>query len=155
RPSRVANFPASAASAARHPLALSESAEVYMSIRSPRTPAAWLLAAALAPAWAAGQEVRWQSARPTQPVTPAAALLPAAPSPPGPPPTPAPAPAARELRLEELTALALERNPRLARAGFAVEAARGRAVQAGLYPNPTLQVTGDELGDRTGTGGIW
>jgi cobalt-zinc-cadmium efflux system outer membrane protein len=24
-----------------------------------------------------------------------------------------------------------------------------------LYPNPTLSVTGDELGDRTGPGGIW
>jgi cobalt-zinc-cadmium efflux system outer membrane protein len=36
-----------------------------------------------------------------------------------------------------------------------VDTARGRAIQAGLYPNPTLSVTGDELGDRTGPGGIW
>lgn len=59
------------------------------------------------------------------------------------------------LGLTQLTALTLERNPRLAQVGWAVETARGRAVQAGLYPNPTLNVTGDELGDRTGPGGIW
>jgi cobalt-zinc-cadmium efflux system outer membrane protein len=59
------------------------------------------------------------------------------------------------LGLPQLTALTLERNPRLAQVGWAVETARGRAVQAGLYPNPTLSVTGDELGDRTGPGGIW
>ena len=59
------------------------------------------------------------------------------------------------LGLPQLTVLTLERNPRLAQVGWAVETARGRAVQAGLYPNPTLSVTGDELGDRTGPGGIW
>jgi len=59
------------------------------------------------------------------------------------------------LGLPELLRLTLERNPRLAEAGFAVEVARGRAVQAGLYPNPTFSVTGDELGDRQGPGGIW
>ncbi len=59
------------------------------------------------------------------------------------------------LGLPLLTALTLERNPRLAQVGWAVETARGRAIQAGLYPNPTLSVTGDELGDRTGPGGIW
>lgn len=57
--------------------------------------------------------------------------------------------------LPELITLTVERNPRLAQVGWAVETARGRAVQAGLYPNPTLIVTGDELGDRTGPGGIW
>ena len=65
------------------------------------------------------------------------------------------APAPQALGLDDLVRLALERNPRLARAGFAVQGARGRALQAGLYPNPTLQILGDELGDRTGTGGIW
>lgn len=66
-----------------------------------------------------------------------------------------PSPAPPPLGLPQLTALTLERNPRLAQVGWAVETARGRAVQAGLYPNPTLSVTGDELGDRTGPGGIW
>jgi cobalt-zinc-cadmium efflux system outer membrane protein len=60
-----------------------------------------------------------------------------------------------EISLPDLIALTVERNPRLAQVGWAVETARGRAVQAGLYPNPTLSVTGDELGDRTGPGGIW
>lgn len=62
---------------------------------------------------------------------------------------------ARGLGLPELTALTLERHPRLAQLSWAVETARGRAVQAGLYPNPTLSVTGDELGDVQGPGGIW
>lgn len=57
--------------------------------------------------------------------------------------------------LPDLIALTLARNPRLTQVTWAVEAARGRAIQAGLYPNPTLSVTGDELGDRTGPGGIW
>ncbi len=57
--------------------------------------------------------------------------------------------------LPSLIGLTLDRNPRLAQVTWAVEAARGRAEQAGLYPNPTLSVTGDELGDRTGPGGIW
>jgi cobalt-zinc-cadmium efflux system outer membrane protein len=66
-----------------------------------------------------------------------------------PPPTPAP-----PATLDDLTRLALEQHPRLAQAAFAVEAARGRAIQAGLYPNPTFQFTADELGDRTGPPGI-
>ncbi|HVJ79565.1 MAG TPA: TolC family protein, partial [Planctomycetia bacterium] len=57
--------------------------------------------------------------------------------------------------LDRLVQTALERNPKLAQGAFAVDAARGQAVQAGLYPNPTLVITGDELGDRTGAQGIW
>jgi cobalt-zinc-cadmium efflux system outer membrane protein len=56
--------------------------------------------------------------------------------------------------LAELERRALELNPRLAQASFAVSAARGRAQQAGLYPNPTLGVTFDELFDRTGRSGV-
>jgi cobalt-zinc-cadmium efflux system outer membrane protein len=63
--------------------------------------------------------------------------------------------AAAPVSLDDLTRQALAQHPKLAQAGFAVEAARGRAVQAGLYPNPSLQITGDEIGDRTGPGGIW
>ncbi len=59
------------------------------------------------------------------------------------------------LGLQDLINLTVERHPRLAQVAWAVETARGRALQVGLYPNPTLSVTGDELGDRTGPGGIW
>jgi len=48
----------------------------------------------------------------------------------------------------------VERNPRVARAGIAVDAAQGRYVQAGLYPNPDFALAWDEIGDRTGPGGI-
>jgi outer membrane protein, heavy metal efflux system len=57
--------------------------------------------------------------------------------------------------LEKITALAMERNPALAQASFRIDAAQGKAWQAGLKPNPVLSVTGDELGDRQGAGGIW
>ncbi len=56
--------------------------------------------------------------------------------------------------LQDLVGLTLERNPRLAQAGYAVKAAQGRATQAGLYPNPTVTIRDDELGDRTGRAGI-
>lgn len=56
--------------------------------------------------------------------------------------------------VEELVQFAIGRNPKLARATFAIDAAQGRYVQAGLYPNPDLAVLWDEIGDRTGAGGI-
>lgn len=62
---------------------------------------------------------------------------------------------AEAVGLPDLIGLTLELNPRLAQVGWAVETARGRAVQAGLYPNPTLNVSGNEISDRTGPGGIW
>jgi cobalt-zinc-cadmium efflux system outer membrane protein len=73
-----------------------------------------------------------------------------------PPPTPlaASAPVLPALGLPALIRMTLESNPRLAQAAFAIDAARGRAVQAGLYPNPTVSVNLDELGDRTGPQGI-
>jgi cobalt-zinc-cadmium efflux system outer membrane protein len=67
-------------------------------------------------------------------------------------PPPRPAPAA--LGLPDLLRLSLEQNPALRQASLDIEAAQGRAVQAGLYPNPTVSVTADELGDRQGPGGI-
>lgn len=57
--------------------------------------------------------------------------------------------------LPDLIGLTLERNPRLAQVSWAIDTARGRAIQAGLYPNPTVNVTGNEISDRTGPGGIW
>jgi outer membrane protein, heavy metal efflux system len=56
--------------------------------------------------------------------------------------------------LDQLTQLAIQQHPRLAQAGYEVEAATGRALQAGLPPNPEFNFTADELGDRTGVNGI-
>ena len=56
--------------------------------------------------------------------------------------------------LESLVALALEQNPRLAKVSYAVEAARGKAFQAGLYPNPNVALLWDELFDKTGRSGV-
>jgi cobalt-zinc-cadmium efflux system outer membrane protein len=58
------------------------------------------------------------------------------------------------LGLSDLIALSLERNPALQQVRLDIEAARGQALQAGLYPNPTLGVMGDELGGREGPGGF-
>lgn len=60
----------------------------------------------------------------------------------------------RSFVLSDLIQMTLDRNPRLAQANFAIDAAKGRAVQAGLYPNPTVRISDEELGDRTGPGGI-
>lgn len=57
--------------------------------------------------------------------------------------------------VDDFVQLAVSQNPRITRATFAIDQAKGWFVQAGLYPNPVLAVTGDELGDRTGPGGIW
>ena len=56
--------------------------------------------------------------------------------------------------LDDLIAFAVAHNPRLAKATFAIDAVRGRHIQAGLYPNPDLAINWDEIGDRTGHGGI-
>lgn len=77
--------------------------------------------------------------------------------PPGPPSATLPMPRQvmpQGFTLADLIQITLERNPRLAQATFAIDTAKGRALQAGLYPNPTVEVRGDELGDRTGPGGI-
>jgi cobalt-zinc-cadmium efflux system outer membrane protein len=57
-------------------------------------------------------------------------------------------PAAPET-VDDFVFLAVARNPRLARAAFGVDAARGRHLQAGLYPNPEVAVNWDEIGDRS------
>jgi len=54
--------------------------------------------------------------------------------------------------LAELENLALRCNPTLAQAASRVAAARGRWVQAGLYPNPTAGYVGAEIGNE-GRGG--
>ena len=63
-----------------------------------------------------------------------------------------PGPAATHV--DDWVQLAVARNPRLAKATFAIDAAQGKYAQAGMYPNPVLAVAADELGDRTGPVGI-
>lgn len=65
---------------------------------------------------------------------------------PVPPDTPEPATPAG---LDDFVRLAVERNPRLARANLAIDVARGRHLQAGLYPNPDVAINWDEIGDRS------
>jgi cobalt-zinc-cadmium efflux system outer membrane protein len=52
------------------------------------------------------------------------------------------------MTLAELEAIAERGNPTLAQAAARVEAARGRYVQAGLYPNPTAGYMGSEIGNE-------
>jgi cobalt-zinc-cadmium efflux system outer membrane protein len=54
------------------------------------------------------------------------------------------------LGLADVLQLSLAYNPTLRQGDFEIEAARGRAVQAGLYPNPTVGVVGDEIGREGG-----
>ena len=77
--------------------------------------------------------------------------VPARPAPLG---TSPPAAPATSITLDDLIRTGLARNPRLARAAFTIDAARGRYTQAGLYPNPVFAFSADELGDRTGPPGI-
>lgn len=49
------------------------------------------------------------------------------------------------LTLDALERMALENNPTLAQAAAGVDAAKGRAKQAGLFPNPTVGYTGEEI----------
>lgn len=48
-------------------------------------------------------------------------------------------------RLEDLERMATAHNPTLGQAQRAVEAARGRERQSGLYPNPTVGYLGEEI----------
>jgi cobalt-zinc-cadmium efflux system outer membrane protein len=57
-------------------------------------------------------------------------------------------PAINRLDLPTLWGLALSHNPGLREAAAEVEAARGRWVQAGLYPNPRLRYNQDTIGSR-------
>ena len=67
--------------------------------------------------------------------------------------TPAAAPLTpASLTLSDLEQMAAQNNPTLSQAGAKVEAARGRALQSGLYPNPTVGYLGDRIG-AAGTAG--
>jgi cobalt-zinc-cadmium efflux system outer membrane protein len=52
----------------------------------------------------------------------------------------------RLLTLQDLIDRAVSRHPALNQAQAEVDAALGRADQAGRYPNPTLQISGEEVG---------
>lgn len=58
---------------------------------------------------------------------------------------PSPAAAPPPLTLEQVERMALESNPTLRQAASGVDAARGRARQAGAWFNPTIGYAGEEL----------
>jgi len=49
--------------------------------------------------------------------------------------------------LAEFEAIALANNPTLVQAAMHVRAAQGKCIQAGLYPNPTIAYSGEEIGE--------
>src|SRR5262249_588790 len=59
---------------------------------------------------------------------------------------PAPGPNGMPLTLPELEQIGLARNPGMGEARADVEASRGAAIQAGLYPNPVVGFQGDQIG---------
>ncbi|MEO8035649.1 MAG: TolC family protein, partial [Acidobacteriota bacterium] len=62
------------------------------------------------------------------------------------------APPDAPLTLADLEKVALENNPTLAQATSQIDAARGRAKQAGLLPKPVVGYAADEFAFRGGTG---
>jgi len=60
----------------------------------------------------------------------------------GPEQKPAPGPEGHPLTLADLQRMAQTNSPQLREAAAAVEAAKGAAIQAGLYPNPTVALSG-------------
>jgi cobalt-zinc-cadmium efflux system outer membrane protein len=70
----------------------------------------------------------------------------------GPDPTPLPGPQGRPLTLADLQRLAMANSPLVQQATAAVEAARGAAFQAGLWPNPNIGFEVDTFGTTGGAG---
>ena len=88
-----------------------------------------------------------------------AAVIPASASQlePAPAPSPVPAPlaaAGAPLTLEALEQLALANNPTLVQAATYIDAARGKALQAGLPFNPTAGISAEQIG-AGGRAGEW
>lgn len=50
------------------------------------------------------------------------------------------------LGLDDLLRMSLDQNPALRQAGLDIGAAEGRALQAGLKPNPRVELNGEEIG---------
>ena len=59
---------------------------------------------------------------------------------------------AGSLKLADFEQMALNGNPTLRQAAAQVDASRGKALQAGLYPNPVVGYTGELMGAQ-GTAG--
>jgi cobalt-zinc-cadmium efflux system outer membrane protein len=57
------------------------------------------------------------------------------------------------VRLEELEQMALSGNPTLLQAAMEIRSATGRRLQSGLWPNPTVGYTGDEISGGSQGGG--
>src|SRR6202043_3871671 len=55
--------------------------------------------------------------------------------------------------LEQFENIARQMNPTLRQAEAEIRAAKGRQRQGGLYPNPTVGYTGDEIRGGSGGGG--
>jgi cobalt-zinc-cadmium efflux system outer membrane protein len=72
---------------------------------------------------------------------------------PGEQPPPAPGPYGRPLNLSDLQQLGLTNNPKFRQAAADVEAAKGAAIQAGLYPNPIAGYEADTI-NQGGTAGL-
>lgn len=70
----------------------------------------------------------------------------------GPDATPVPGPEGKPLTLADLQHMAVSTNPLIRQAAADVEAARGAALQAGLYPNPTVGYEGDQIGTAGSAG---
>lgn len=65
----------------------------------------------------------------------------------------APAVTQSGLTLEELEQIAFQNNPTLVQAQTRIGMSQGRALQAGLYPNPTVGYDGEQMGIRGAPGG--
>ena len=57
------------------------------------------------------------------------------------------------LSIEEAIRIAIYNSPRLRSAGYRIDAASGRVLQAGLYPNPSFNFNAEALGSDAGSGG--
>ncbi len=65
---------------------------------------------------------------------------------------PSPTPAAG-MSLSDLEKIALQRNPTLVQAAAQVQASLGKALEAGLYPNPLTGYDGEQMGAKSGGAG--
>jgi outer membrane protein, heavy metal efflux system len=70
----------------------------------------------------------------------------------GPDPPTVPGPDGHPLTLADLQRLAMSNNPAIRQAAADVVSAQGAAVQAGVYPNPTVGYQGDTMGTAGGAG---
>ncbi len=60
--------------------------------------------------------------------------------------------AAQPLSLDDLRRMAEQFNPTLGQSQMGVRAAQGRQIQAGLYPNPQIGYSGEEIGSEGRSG---